>query len=293
MPDVMATAIALDLLGIGVCISAGPTCWPVRIVVGQSVKAQLLRAFLPLTVAIILFLGWFGEVDVTWTGNPELTASVVLLLALATVVVLASRTGQTVGERIDEANDALRESEERFRRITENMMDMVAQTDLQGICEYASPSFKTVLGYDPKDVLGKSLFELVHPNDLDNVLEIVRKALATSSTATFDYRYKHADGHYVWLESVGNPVFDETGQMTGTILATRDITERKRMQTDAEGIQKEVQGHRASSGDWIWEVDRDGKFTFVDWNCCSRCIGYSSEELIGKTPFRSSCHRMK
>ena len=81
----------------------------------------------------------------------------------------------------------------------------------------------------PKDVLGKSLFELVHPNDLDNALEIVRKALATSSTATFDYRYKHADGHYVWLESVGNPLFDETGQMTGTVLATRDITERKRM----------------------------------------------------------------
>jgi PAS domain S-box-containing protein len=126
--------------------------------------------------------------------------------------------------------DALRVSEERFRRINENMLDMVVQTDVQGICVYASPSFKTVLGYDPKSMLGQSLYELVHPDDVNGTLEIILKALATKSTATFDYRYKHADGHYVWLESVGNPLFDETGQITGTVLATRDITERKRME---------------------------------------------------------------
>ena len=130
------------------------------------------------------------------------------------------------------AEDALRESEGRFRRITENMLDMIVQTDLQGICEYASPSFKTVLGYDPKYMLGRSLFELVHPNDLDKALETILKALATSSAATFEYRYKHADGHYVWLESVGNPLFDKTGQITGTVLATRDITERKRLEAE-------------------------------------------------------------
>jgi PAS domain S-box-containing protein len=130
------------------------------------------------------------------------------------------------------AEEVLRESEGRFRRITENMLDMIVQTDLQGICEYASPSFKTVLGYDPKYMLGRSLFELVHPNDLDKALEIILKALATSSAATFEYRYKHADGHYVWLESVGNPLFDKTGQITGTVLATRDITERKRLEDE-------------------------------------------------------------
>jgi urea ABC transporter urea binding protein len=138
------------------------------------------------------------------------------------------------------AEEVLRESEGRLRRITENMLDMIAQTDLQGICEYASPSFKTVLGYDPKYVLGKSLFELVHPNDLDNVLEIILKALAANSAATFDYRFKHADGHYVWLESVGNPLFDKTGQITGTVLTTRDISERKRIESALQERMKEL-----------------------------------------------------
>ena len=134
------------------------------------------------------------------------------------------------------ADEALRESEERFRRITENMMDMVTQTDVQGICQYASPSFKTILGYEPKSMLGKSLFELVHPEDLNGTLEIALKALATRSTAKFDYRYKHADGHYVWLQSVGNPLFDLTGQISGTVLVTRDITERIEYETRLQAL---------------------------------------------------------
>ncbi len=134
------------------------------------------------------------------------------------------------------AEEALRESEERFRRITENMMDMVTQTDVQGICQYASPSFKTILGYEPKFMLGKSLFELVHPDDLNSTLEIALKALATRSTAKFDYRYKHADGHYVWLQSVGNPLFDLTGQISGTVLVTRDITERIEYETRLQAL---------------------------------------------------------
>jgi PAS domain S-box-containing protein len=277
IPVALTTAIALDFLGIGLFASAGPTCWPLRIVIGPSVKAQLLRGFLPFVIAIVLFLSWFYSVGVQWIGNVALTGSLALFFALVTVIAIASRVARGVGKEIGQTHDALRQSEERFRRITENMLDMVVQTDLQGICEYASPSFKTVLGYDPKYVLGRSLFELVHPNDLDNALEIVLKALATSSTATFDYRYKHADGHYVWLESVGNPLFDETGQMTGTVLATRDITERKRM--DDELRKFKAISDRAGHGAAI--SDLEGNLTYVN-ESFAEMHGYPAEELIGK-----------
>jgi len=75
-------------------------------------------------------------------------------------------------QAIAQSHKALQASEERFRRFAENMLDMVAETDLLGVCTYASPSLKTVVGYAPKDLLGQSLFELVHPDDLDNLLEI-------------------------------------------------------------------------------------------------------------------------
>jgi PAS domain S-box-containing protein len=240
IPVALTTAIALDFLGIGVCASAGPTCWPMRIVIGPSLNAQLLRGFLPLIVAIVLFLGWFYGVGVSWIGNPALTASLALFFALITVITIASRTAREVGEEIDQTHDALRESEQRFRRITDNMLDVIAQTDLLGTCQYASPSMKTVLGYDPKDMLGKSMFEYVHPDDFDNVLDIVRKALFAVTTGRFEYRYRHADGHYVWLESGGNPLFDEKGQMIGAVLSSRDITERKRIELALRERMKEL-----------------------------------------------------
>ena len=198
------------------------------------------------------------------------------------------------------AEEVLRESEGRFRRITENMLDMIVQTDLQGICEYASPSFKTVLGYDPKYMLGRSLFELVHPNDVDKALEIILKALATSSAATFEYRYKHADGHYVWLESVGNPLFDETGQITGTVLATRDITERKRLEAELKKhserldelvkdrtrvLRESEEKYRLlvlTSPDAVTVTDLEGIMTDVS-DRTLELYGFSSaEELLGK-----------
>jgi urea ABC transporter urea binding protein len=175
------------------------------------------------------------------------------------------------------ADKGFRETSRLNSLLLENMLDVVVQTDLVGTCEYASPSFKTVLGYDPKYVLGRSLFELVHPNDLDNALEIVLKALATSSTATFDYRYKHADGHYVWLESVGNPLFDATGQMIGAVLVTRDITERKRIDDELTKFKtiSDRAGHGAATS------DLEGNFTYVN-ESFAEMHGYSAEELIGK-----------
>ena len=178
------------------------------------------------------------------------------------------------------ADEALRESEERFRRITENMLDMVVQTDVQGICEYASPSFKTVLGYDPKSMLGKSLFELVHPEDLNNTLEVVLKTLATRSTAKFDYRYKHADGHYVWLQSVGNPLFDPTGEISGTVLATRDITTGKQAEEEARAASLYSRSLIEASLDPLVTISVDGKITDVN-KATELVTDVSREQLIG------------
>jgi len=181
------------------------------------------------------------------------------------------------------AEEALRESEQRFRRITESMTDIVAQTDLQGVCKYASPAFKTVLGYDPKDMPGKSLFDLVHPDDIDNVLEIVLKALATASTGQFEYRCRHADGHYVWLGSAGNPIFDEKGQMIGTVLSSRDITQRKQMEEVLRESEVRYRTLFDSTNDAIFIHDMGGKFLEVNRVACER-LGYSREELLQMTP---------
>ncbi|MCI0477385.1 MAG: PAS domain S-box protein, partial [Anaerolineales bacterium] len=102
-----------------------------------------------------------------------------------------------------QAEERLRASEARLRQITDNMLDVVSVVDLAGNHSYISPSVQRVLGYDPARILGASIYDLVHPDDLPRVLEMVQRALETRSGARMELRYKHAAGHFVWLESMG------------------------------------------------------------------------------------------
>ena len=171
------------------------------------------------------------------------------------------------------------ESEVRFRQITENMLDVIAQTDLVGTCEYASPSMKAVLGYDPKDMLAKSMFEYIHPDDFDNVLGIVRKALVAGTTEKFEYRYRHADGHYVWLESCGNPLFDEKGQMIGAVLSSRDITERKQMEDAVRNSERKYRALFEKIPQGIYQTSLEGKLMTAN-PALIRLLGHDSEEEL-------------
>ena len=133
---------------------------------------------------------------------------------------------------------ALRESEERLRRITDNMVDMVSQVDAEGVFEFVGPSHRTQLGYEPEQLIGRSLFEFLHPDDLERLGVIYAEGLRDSREARVECRYRHADGHYLWLESVANPLFDEGGAVTGAILGTRDVTRRRRTEERLEKLNR-------------------------------------------------------
>jgi len=143
--------------------------------------------------------------------------------------------GRDISER-KRFEEALRASEERLRRITDNMMDMVSQVSAEGLFEYIGPSHRTILGYGPEDMLGHSIFEFLHPDDLERLTAEYAKGLERPGPIKVQYRYRHADGHYLWLESVANPIFDEEGRLAGAVLGTRDITDRKRTEERLEKL---------------------------------------------------------
>jgi len=126
------------------------------------------------------------------------------------------------------ADKIIQEREEHLRILTDNMLDMITQTDKKGKFQYVSPSVKNSLGYEPEDMLGKSAFELLHPDDLETVKAAFMRSISTNSPERVEHRYIHADGHYIWLETVGNILSDENKQINGAVFGIRDITDRKR-----------------------------------------------------------------
>lgn len=127
---------------------------------------------------------------------------------------------------------ALRDSETQLRRITGTMRDIISQTDLLGTVQYISSSVQTVLGYEPQDMIGKNIWCFTHPDDMHRVREENKHCLTKGCYDKIEFRYRKKDGHYVWLEAVGNPLWDEQGKMAGIVFGTRDITERKHMERE-------------------------------------------------------------
>jgi PAS domain S-box-containing protein len=127
----------------------------------------------------------------------------------------------------DQTTKSLQESEKQLRLITNNILDLITLTDSAGVIQYASPAKWNVLGVPTGQLVGKSIFDGMHPEDIERVVQVINQTMITGSMGQAEVRYRHADGHYVWLETSGKPLFDDTGAIVGGIFSSRDITARK------------------------------------------------------------------
>ncbi|PKM83824.1 MAG: hypothetical protein CVU88_01040 [Firmicutes bacterium HGW-Firmicutes-13] len=126
----------------------------------------------------------------------------------------------------------MRKSEACLRLLTDNMLDMVSKADKEGILQYVSPSHKDILGYEPEELIGKTIYDLVHPEDQERILQKIKEAITSRSQNRAEFRCKHARGHYLWLETFGKLFLGKEGQGIGAIFSSRDITERKKAEED-------------------------------------------------------------
>ena len=139
------------------------------------------------------------------------------------------------------AEAALAESEARLRRITDNMVDLVSQTDLEGNFVYVSPSHCSILGYDPRTLVGTNVLDMVHPDDMDNVLAATFKAIEAKGSDLMEFRYRHIKGHYVWLATQGRIMVDDHGEIVGAVFGSRDVTKQKEIERERESLIQELQ----------------------------------------------------
>ena len=117
--------------------------------------------------------------------------------------------------------------ERHFRAITENSLDILTVLDQEGHFIHNSPSIKRVLGYEPRALIGKSAFALIHPEDLPRVLQAFEAILKTRERPfQAEYRFRHQDGSWRFLEGVGQNRLQDSA-IAGVVVNARDITDRK------------------------------------------------------------------
>ncbi|MGB2799082.1 MAG: PAS domain S-box protein, partial [Dehalococcoidia bacterium] len=181
-----------------------------------------------------------------------------------------------------QAEEALRESEERFRALIENASDAMAILDAEGIIVYESPSVERILGYRPEEMTGKSVLDLIHPDDLPAVTAQFTSFINDPMTsASMDVRLRHKDGSWRWMEGMANNLLDNP-QVRGIVINYRDITERKQAEGALHQSEERLRALIENAPDGIHIHDLDARF--IDANKKSEeLVGYSRDELTSSS----------
>ena len=126
-----------------------------------------------------------------------------------------------------EAENALLNSEQKFRLLAENSEDIISVHAIDGTIWYLSPSVTTVLGYEVDEVIGRSILQYVHPDDRRKFVSIDEMPSFTDKESIIvRYRVLRKEGNYIWLETIIKPIVDEE-ELVKLICTSRNITDQK------------------------------------------------------------------
>ena len=183
----------------------------------------------------------------------------------AGVVTGASAIVRNVSER-RQAEEALRENEKRYRDLVESSHDWVWQVDENGIYTYAGPQCRGLLGYEPEEIIGKTPFDLMPPEEQQRTDQIFGATIAQRAPfREFEKVNLHKDGHHVIFETNGVPVIDGQGVFRGYRGMNRDITEHKRADVALQMSERELAQAMDMALLAHWEFNpTTGIFTFND-----------------------------
>ncbi|MGA2319107.1 MAG: PAS domain S-box protein, partial [Thermodesulfobacteriota bacterium] len=172
------------------------------------------------------------------------------------------------------AEEALRESEQRYRNLVENAPDVIFTLAPDGTITSLNPAFETITGWSRSEWLGKAFTAILRPDDLSRGLEFFRSVLKGEKTAPFELGVLGESGDYLTAEFTVTPQTHD-GSVMGVLGIARDITDRKRIEEALQMTQFSVE-HAPESVLWI---NSKGQLDYANEVAC-RALGYSREELV-------------
>lgn len=186
--------------------------------------------------------------------------------------------------KVKERTEELYKSEKRFRLLVENSFDIISLIDFEGQIIYMSPSIKRLTGFTDEETIGKSGFDLIHPDDVEDGKKLRAKLIKKPGVPTNNmFRLRDKNGNYIWVEgTVSNMLNDENVQ--GFILNYHDITERKKSEERISKSEKHFRSLIENAHDIISLSDENGMRFYIS-PAIERITGFTVEETVNKLVF--------
>ncbi len=182
-----------------------------------------------------------------------------------------------------EAQEALAQSEARYRFLVEESSDIVAIHEAGGSLRWISPVVERVLGWTPAE-LTRGGVNVVHRDDVARVVEAHARIRAGADAATLRLRVRAADGDYRWMDSTARAVRGPDGEITALHVVTRDVEDRVRADAALAESERRFRLLAENASDVVYLVRADG---LLDWVSPSiaQSLGWRPDELVGTSPW--------
>jgi PAS domain S-box-containing protein len=190
----------------------------------------------------LLSLGYFFQplvpcVEIAGICLPYRVVSLMSFASLALIVCWLSASRRR-------AEEALRESEQRWRSLTEALPQLVWGARPDGSCDYFSAQWANYTGVIERDLLGWRWMEALHPDDRETTRQFWMESVAGRRPYDVEYRVRRGDGTYGWFKTRGTPIRDGDGRIVKWFGTCTDITDRKRAEQTLKDQEQELRQAR-------------------------------------------------
>jgi PAS domain S-box-containing protein len=186
------------------------------------------------------------------------------------------------------AEEALRESEQRWRSLTEALPQLVWSATPDGACDYFSTQWTEHTGVAGADLLGWRWLETLHPNDREPTRQFWLESVAGRHPYDVEYRVRRRNGEYRWFKTRGVPIRDGSGNIVKWFGTCTDITDLKHAEEALRESEERFRGTFENAAVGIAHVDVDGRFLRVNEKLCE-IVGYTREEMLTKSFQEITC----
>ncbi len=175
--------------------------------------------------------------------------------------------------------DALIESEVRFRSLIQNASDMIRIVDREGKIIYESPSIEKIMGYPAGENIGKDPLSYIHPDDIERVKSDLQEVYDRKNPGTpTEFRVKKSDGSYIWVDAIATNLLDIPA-VNGIVVTTRPIEQRKKMEAALLESEEKYRNVVEDQTEMISRFLPDGTHVFVNEAYC-RYFGMKRDEIL-------------
>jgi len=182
-----------------------------------------------------------------------------------------------------EAEQKLKESEEKYRFLIENINDIITEISPDGKILYLSPQVNKMLGYEPEELLNKDIFDYIHVSDIQFLHEIMTNIdLEVYYPLILEFRLKHKYGHYIYAQISATKNFKN--DKLSLIGVVRDISEKKVAELELKESEEKYRLITENANDLIAIVNDKYEFEYVNEGTHKGILGYSTKDMIGKSP---------